>query len=257
MASEVSVTPIDQIDRVPARRRSKREKIGSRSTPSLENGAQLTRTEFERRYEAAPEHVRAELIDGVVYMASPTQDPHSTYHMRIAAWFDSYALATPGCEAKVTPTLRLDELDEPEPDALLRIVPEAGGRSRVDTDGYLAGSVELVAEVAASSASRDLHKKKACYLRHDVLEYVVVVVHSKEVLWFAREEGGYVPLSPDRRGVIRSRVFPGLWLDTRALLANDGVRVLATLGRGLASKAHATFARALAARLRSARRRRS
>ncbi len=222
---------------------------------ALENGAQLTRTEFERLYEATPEHVRAELIDGVVYMASPTQDLHAAFHALITVWLGNYALATAGCETRVTPTLRLDELDEPEPDALLRLLPESGGRSRVDPELYLSGSLELVAEIANSSASRDLHKKKDCYLRHGILEYVVVVAHPGEVRWFARESNGFVLLAPDSKGVIRSRVYPGLWLDTRGLLAMDGVKVHATLERGLASKAHGAFVKDLAARRRAGRRR--
>ena len=39
--------------------------------PRLENGDKLTRTEFERRYQAMPHHQKAELIAGIVYMASP------------------------------------------------------------------------------------------------------------------------------------------------------------------------------------------
>ena len=41
--------------------------------PPLENGDHLTRAEFERRYNAMPEHVRAELVEGVVVMASPVR----------------------------------------------------------------------------------------------------------------------------------------------------------------------------------------
>lgn len=46
------------------------------SIPPLESGDRLTRAEFERRYEAAPEHFKAELIEGVVYVASPVRIFH-------------------------------------------------------------------------------------------------------------------------------------------------------------------------------------
>ncbi|KYC43125.1 hypothetical protein WA1_13575 [Scytonema hofmannii PCC 7110] len=39
--------------------------------PSLESGARLTRPEFERRYSAMPDVKKAELIAGIVYVASP------------------------------------------------------------------------------------------------------------------------------------------------------------------------------------------
>ena len=39
----------------------------------LENGDKLTRIEFERRYATMPEVKKAELMEGVVYMASPVR----------------------------------------------------------------------------------------------------------------------------------------------------------------------------------------
>ncbi len=39
--------------------------------PPLENGDRLTWVEFERRYHEMPHLKKAELIEGIVYMASP------------------------------------------------------------------------------------------------------------------------------------------------------------------------------------------
>nr|WP_279611514.1 hypothetical protein [Thermostichus vulcanus] len=44
-----------------------------RELPILESGDRLTRREFERRYAAMPERIKAELIEGVVYVASPVR----------------------------------------------------------------------------------------------------------------------------------------------------------------------------------------
>lgn len=41
--------------------------------PPLENGDRLTRQEFELRYTAASDIRKAELIEGVVYVASPVR----------------------------------------------------------------------------------------------------------------------------------------------------------------------------------------
>ncbi len=41
--------------------------------PLLENGDRLTREEFHRRYEAMPENVKAELINGVVFFRNKTK----------------------------------------------------------------------------------------------------------------------------------------------------------------------------------------
>jgi Uma2 family endonuclease len=245
------MAPIHQLDRSTRRRRAP-----AKLPPPLENGDHLVRAEFERRYEAMPPNVRAELVDGVVHVSSPTKVLHADYHAPVVGWLYHYAVATPGCHVSVDGTLRIGgELDEPQPDAVLRVETEAGGLSRVDEDGYLAGPVELAAEMAASSASYDLHEKKTMYLRHGVREYLVVLAYTSEVRWFERDESGYA-LLPEKDGVLRSRVFPGLWLDVRALLEGDGARLLAVLDRGLASKAHAAFVRELAKKLGRGRRRR-
>lgn len=202
--------------------------------PRLENGDRLTRVEFERRYAAMPKRVKAELLDGAVYMVPPVELEHVDPHALVIGWLTAYSAATPGTRVSTDATLRLDELSEPQPDALLRRLPEAGGKSRVDPEGYLRGGVELVCEVAASSASYDLHQKKSVYQRHACLEYVVLVVHEAEVVWFALENGEYVPLAPEG-SILKSRTFPGLWLDAKALLAGDGARLLAVLREGLAT----------------------
>jgi len=241
---EVPVPRLDLLDRATAP-----DPEGLDVIPPLENGDYLTRAEYERRYDAMPEGVRAELIDGIVYMASPVSYRHSGPHSSLTMWLGDYARATRGTHMRIAPSVRLGPKDMPEPDTLLRIVEEAGGLSRVDEDDYLSGPVELAAEVAASSASRDLNQKKRRYLERGIVEYLVVVVRTREVLWFVRRGGRFVAMKPDRRGVLRSKVFPGLWLDAPALLAGDDRRVHAVLAKGLRSREHAAFARKLRRRI--------
>ena len=59
---------------------------------------------------------------------------------------------------------------------------------------------ELVAEVAYSTASIDLNRKKADYEKAGVKEYVVVLVREESVVWFARagQDSGIVEYGPDR-----------------------------------------------------------
>ena len=54
-------------------------------------------------------------------------------------------------------------------------------------------------------------------------------------------EGVYEPLEPDAEGVLRSQIFPGLWLPADALWAGDLTAMLATLQRGLTSPEHAAY----------------
>lgn len=59
--------------------------------------------------------------------------------------------------------------------------------------------------------------------------------------WFVLREGVYESLSPDEAGVLRSEVFPGLWLQPAALWSGDLTAMLAALQEGLASPGHTAF----------------
>jgi Uma2 family endonuclease len=209
--------------------------------PPLVAGDRLTRAEFERRYTAMPDVKKAELIEGVVYMPSPVStDYHAAPHCDIVTWMGTYRAMTPGVQGGDNGTLRLDLDNEPQPDGFLRILPECGGRSRT-VDGYTEGSPELVAEVAASSASYDLHDKLNAYRRNGVQEYVVWRVWDRAVDWFVLRNGRYQLLALTADGYYVSEVFPGLWLDPAALVRGDLARVLSVLQQGLASPEHAAL----------------
>jgi Uma2 family endonuclease len=156
-----------------------------------------------------------------------------------------YRAATPGTTSVGNTTVRLDLDNEPQPDVLLRIA--RGGTSRISDDGYVEGPPELVVETSASSASYDLHDKLRGYRRNGVQEYIVRRVLDGAIDWLALREGMYLRLEPDDEGILRSEVFPGLWLDFPALLSGDLAKVLATLQQGLASPEHAAFVERLQA----------
>jgi Uma2 family endonuclease len=212
------------------------------AVPPLENGDVLTRAEFERRYEAMPHLKKAELIEGVVYVPSPARHSyHGHQHAHLISWLGHYEAHIPGVEASGNATVRLHLDNEPQPDVLLFIDPACGGQARIDADGYIEGAPELVAEIAASSASYDLHAKLRVYRRNGVREYIVWRVLDREIDWFVLRAGQYERLSLDAEGLYRSEVFPGLWLDPAALLRGDLATVLAVVQRGLASPEHAAF----------------
>lgn len=205
----------------------------------LENGDRLTRAEFERRYEAMPNLKKAELVEGVVYMGSPVRVTHGTPHARVIGWLYSYCIATPGVELSDNTTVRLDPDNEPQPDALLRI--EVGGQSTISEDGYVEGAPEFIAEVAASSASYDLRDKLRVYRRNQVQEYLVWQVYEQKIDWFRLREGEYIALPANEAGLIKSEIFPGLWLAVSALVAGNLVEVQSVLQMGLATPEHQGF----------------
>ncbi len=211
----------------------------SKTIPLLENGDRLTRYEFERRYTAMPPQTKgnpkAELIEGIVYMASPLRfESHAQPHGSLVVWLGNYAFATDGVTIGIEPTVRLDMDNEPQPDAVL-FMP---GRGAIITeDDYIAGAPELVVEISASTVSIDLHDKKEAYRRNGVQEYLVWRTLQQELDWFSLQNGEYIRLEADQDGVIKSQVFPGLWLAVEAMLAGEMARVLAVLQTGLNSSA--------------------
>jgi len=215
---------------------------GTSGIPPLENGDRLTRAEFERRYEAMPEKIKAELIEGVVYMASPVRlKNHAEPHSRIMGWLFNYCAATKGVDFADNSTVRLDQDNEPQPDAVLFIKEDYGGNSSISPDDYLEGSPELVVEIAASTVSYDTTEKKKIYRRNGVKEYIIWRVYDRAIDWFAWESGDYAALEADRNGVIESRLFGGLRLNVKAMLSDDLQKVLADLQKGLQSKKHKEF----------------
>ncbi|MBD2681269.1 Uma2 family endonuclease [Nostoc paludosum FACHB-159] len=214
--------------------------------PPLESGDRLTRPEFERRYNAMPNLKKAELIEGVVYVSSPLRfEPHAEPHANLMIWLGNYKVATPGVRLGDNPTVRLDLDNEPQPDAILLIDAACGGQSHLGSDGYVEGAPELVAEVAASSATKDLYDKKRAYRRNGILEYIVWQVFEQTVSWFSLQDGEYVTLTPNASGIIESQIFPGLWLDVSALVNDNMQQVLAVLQTGLNSVEHQAFVQQL------------
>jgi Uma2 family endonuclease len=215
--------------------------------PPLESGDRLTRAEFERRYEATPEKFKAELIEGVVYVASPVRTFHGTPHAALVTWLGVYWTATPGISVADNTTTRLDLDNEPQPDALLRI--EVGGSSTISEDGYIEGAPELVAEIATSSAAIDLGAKQNAYRRNGVQEYLVWQTFENRFSWFRLQAEEFVVIEPDADGMIRSSVFPGLWLNVPALLEGRMTEVLNGLQTGIADPTHQAFVQLLAERV--------
>src|SRR5215207_2809249 len=199
--------------------------------PVLESGDRLTREEFHRRYEARPDIRKAELVLGVVYVASPTRfNQHSDPHSLAGTWARVFAAKTPGLRVGEEATVYLDADNEVQPDVLLFWDPPRGEGARRREDDYIEGPPLLVVEVANSSASYDLYEKKEAYRRAGVPEYIVWAVRDRRITWLHLRGGEYAALEPNADDIIESLVLPGLRLDVEAMLAGDTAAVLAAIG---------------------------
>ena len=194
----------------------------------LHNGDHLDQPTFHALYSQTPEGFKAELVGGVVYVASPVSPYHGRPSGRVMYWLTDYA-------------------GETQPDASMMILPECGGQARVTEKGIV-GAPEFVAEVAYSTASIDLHRKRDDYERAGVREYLVVLPADGTVVGFTRGRAGFKPNDVGADGIWRSRVFPGLWLDPAGLFGESPRPLDAALKLGLADPKHAPFAAKLAAK---------
>jgi Uma2 family endonuclease len=214
--------------------------------PPLLNGDHLTVPEFERRYYAMPEAKKAELVEGVVIMSSPTSPIHARSHGRLTELLSRYARTSLALDFGVGASVRFDGKNEYQPDGVLRIIEGKPAGSRIGSDGLIDGAPEFVAEIAVSRAGYDLHEKKAVYQRSLVRGYFVWQVMDCQIHWFALDQGEFVELKPRQDGVICSRAFPGLWLNVEAMLAGKEEKVSRTLDKGIKSPEHRAFLKRLA-----------
>lgn len=203
----------------------------------FEPGDRLSREEFLARWECMPELKKAELIDGVVYMPSPVSLVHSLFDTIVHMVLGVYAARTPNCEPLSNATWLMLE-SAPQPDACLCWRPASG---EIKTTKDLAtGRPDLVVEVAKSSRSYDLGPKLALYQRAEVQEYVTAPVEEERMEWRVLERGSYRLMPPDADGIFRSKVFPGLWVDSAAFWRKDRSKLLAVLEQGLNSRERGT-----------------
>lgn len=216
--------------------------------PPLRDGDRLGRVEFEKRWEAMPEVKHAELIDGVVQMPALSRH-HAVSHFGLIGWLWMYQVLTPGSEGADNASVRFDNNNMPQPDALLRVLESHGGQCCGTSDGYLEGAPELVVEISHTTTDADLGPRREVYRRHRVQEYIVWRVADRELDWFVLRGGYYLTIDPDPDGITRSEVFPGLWLDAPALLRGDTARVLTASQLGHGSPEHTAFIAALRWRL--------
>jgi hypothetical protein len=154
-----------------------------------------------------------------------------------------YESQTPGVEAYDNTSVVLAGDNEPQPDASLLLVPTHDPLRGWDKDDCIVGTPEWLGEVSDRSRRIDLKVKKVVYQKAGGLEYLVVDVHKRTLHWFDLQ--GDKLLKPDSDGVVRSRIFPGLWIDPDAFFARSPRGAIAVLQRGLASPEHTRFVKRL------------
>ena len=218
------------------------EPPGNGAIPPLENGDRLTRDEFERRYDAMPDLKKAELIEGEVYMPSPVRHGrHSHPHTRLVTWLGNYETDTPGVEAGDNGSIRLDLDNEPQPDGFLIIRPEHGGQVRISEDDYIEGAPNSSRRSPPAASATTWGRSSTPIAATACASTSSGGCSIARSTGIVNREGRFELVPPPADGILRSEVFPGLWLDPAALVRGDGTAVQAVLQQGLNSPEHAEF----------------
>ena len=110
-----------------------------------------------------------------------------------------------------------------------------------DENDYVVGPPEFVAQVASSTVAYDRGPKLRTYLRHGVQEYLIWRFEDDLIEWYTLRDGAYHLIKPSHDGLLCSLVFPGLWLNTEAMLSGDLAQVLESVQLVIASPEHAQF----------------
>lgn len=157
------------------------------------------------------EDQKADLIDGVIYMASPENIDAG----RLFGWLMT-VMSTYAEEKQLGEVFgsriacRFDDRSAPEPDILFVRNEHADRLHR----GGVEGAPDLVIEIVSpDSVERDYEAKRQQYQRFKVPEYWIIDEEEKSVLLLRRNRRGRYQEIPPRRGVFHSEVLTGFWLD--------------------------------------------
>ncbi|HWG47580.1 MAG TPA: Uma2 family endonuclease [Gemmataceae bacterium] len=153
---------------------------------------------------------KADLIDGVIYVASPD----NTDANRLAVWLggliDLFVEERELGQVFVSRVaFRLDEDHGPEPDiAFVRT-----DRLHLVQRGYVDGAADLVVEIVSpESVERDYVQKREQYRQAGVPEYWIVDEMEQRVVLLKRIASGAYREAKPRKGVLHSQALPGFWL---------------------------------------------
>ncbi len=184
----------------------------SRSTRPAED--LVSAAEF---YRLVPDGQKADLLDGVIYMASPDSRRPNSLTRFLTSLISMYNEARDlGGEVFVNRfAFRLSKYRAPEPDvAFVR-----RGRLHLVQEREMRGGPDVAIEIVSrDSRTRDYGEKKRVYEKAGVTEYWIIDPLKNRVQFFRLKQGRYELVPLDAYRIFRSEVLPGFWLDIEWLL---------------------------------------
>jgi Uma2 family endonuclease len=179
------------------------------------------------------EHEKADLLDGVIYMASP----ESTDDNKLVAWLSTLMVGFTDelelGEVFVTRVaFRITEKRGPEPDVAL----VAKRRLRLVQRGFVDGPPDIAVEIVSpDSVERDYVIKRHVYEKAGVREYWIIDPGKQAATFLRRQRGKFQPMVV-QGSVFESQVLPGLRFDVRWLWSKRRPSAYRVLGDLLGEK---------------------
>ncbi len=163
--------------------------------------------------ELVAEDQKADLIDGVIYMASPENIEHNELLEWLTEILGPYVRARKlGRLTTSRVAYRLATHVAPEPD----IAFVAASRLHILKGGYVDGPPDLAVEfVSPESVERDYELKRSRYEQAGVREYWIIDPDEKRATFLALGPDGKFAETPPVDSRFHSRVLPGFSLDAR------------------------------------------
>ena len=166
-----------------------------------------------------PDGQKADLIDGVIYMASPDSKPNDQLAGFIRFLVQGYTrVKRLGNVFGSRFAFELSQIRAPEPDVAF----VSTARLHLVEETRMKGAPDIAVEIVArESRSRDYFEKKTLYETAGVLEYWIIDPLQRRADFYRLVGGRYdlVPLEHNR--IFRSAILEGFWLDVEWLFADD------------------------------------
>jgi Uma2 family endonuclease len=183
------------------------------------NAAATGSVTVDEFYAQVEDGQKADLIDGVIYMASPdsldADDVQGFLRSLIHTFIAAKDIGGRICGSRVA--FVLNNTNAPEPDlaylSAARLAAQHGKRVH--------GPPDLAIEVTCDdSRTRDFETKFHLYEQHGVREYWIIDPEASRVEFYVLKDGRFEPLPLEEGVIYRSTVIPGFWLDARWLTAS-------------------------------------
>jgi Uma2 family endonuclease len=151
---------------------------------------------FEDFCEIIREDRKADLIDGVIYMASPENTDANDLFGWLFMVIRGYARRTKQGQVFASRVaLRLDEEHGPEPDIAFVRTEHVDRIER----GFVAGAADLAVEIVSpDGVERDYYRKRELYEKYGIPEYWIIDQMDQSVTLLRLKKGKYHQVRPKK-----------------------------------------------------------